>query len=152
MHSRSTTFRPKLERISNRQINEAAYDGLVFAGIVGMSDSFRKNVDKSIRRHMTGGVKLIMIIGDAETTALTTAKRLGMPLSASRSSTPAEYRPVLKGDELDRMSDQNFANAMSGSIIFARTSPEHKLKIIRAFQSRGDVVAMTGDGLTMRLP
>lgn len=147
VHSRSSTPRPKLERVSNRQINEAAYDGLVFAGIVGMSDPPRKNVDKSIRRLMAGGVKVIMITGDAETTALAIAKKLGMPLSAPRSSAPTGYRPVLRGDELDRMSDQELASAMSGTSIFARTSPEHKLRIIHALQSRGDVVAMTGDGV-----
>ena len=147
VHNRDPTPRPKLERVSNRQINEAVYDGLVFAGIVGMSDPPRKNVDKSIRRLMAGGVKVIMITGDAETTALATAKKLGMPLSGSRSSAPAGYRPVLRGDELDRMSDQELASAMSATTIFARTSPEHKLKIIRALQSRGDVVAMTGDGV-----
>lgn len=146
-HSRSTTPRPKLERSSTRQFSEEPYEGLVFAGIVGMSDPPRKNVDKSIRRLMAGGVKVIMITGDAETTALAIAKKLGMPLSASRSSAPAGYRPVLRGDELDRMSEQDLANAMSGTTIFARTSPEHKMKIIRALQSRGDVVAMTGDGV-----
>lgn len=147
MHSRSSTPRAKLERTSSRQVNEEAYKGLVFAGIVGMNDPPRKNVDKSIRRLMAGGVKVIMITGDAETTALATAKKLGMPLSSSRSNTPAGYRPVLRGDELDRMSEQELASAMSGTTIFARTSPEHKMKIVRALQSRGDVVAMTGDGV-----
>lgn len=146
-HSGSTTPRPKLERSSTRQFSEEPYEGLVFAGIVGMSDPPRKNVDKSIRRLMAGGVKVIMITGDAETTALAIAKNLGMPLSASRSSAPAGYRPVLRGDELDRMSEQDLASAISGTTIFARTSPEHKMKIIRALQSRGDVVAMTGDGV-----
>lgn len=146
-HSRSTTPLKKLERSSTRQFSEEPYEGLVFAGIVGMSDPPRKNVDKSIRRLMAGGVKVIMITGDAETTALAVAKKLGMPLSASRSSAPAGYRPVLRGDELDRMSEQDLASAISGTSIFARTSPEHKMKIIRALQSRGDVVAMTGDGV-----
>ena len=66
-----------------------------------------------------------------------------MHLSSSR----AGYRPVLRGDELDQMSSEDLANAMAGTSIFARTSPEHKMKIIRALQSRGDIVAMTGDGV-----
>ena len=144
VHSRSNTPRPRLrERASSRQIDDEAFQGLVFAGIVGMNDPPRKDVDKSIRRLVSGQVKVIMITGDAETTALAIAKKLGMPLNTSR----AGHRPVLRGDEVDRMSESELANAMSGTSIFARTSPEHKMKIIRALQSRGDVVAMTGDGV-----
>ncbi len=142
--SRSGTPRPGVARGNNRQLNEEdVYQGLVFAGIVGMNDPPRKDVDKSIRRLMTGGVKVIMITGDAETTAVAIARRLGMPLSSPR----AGYRPVLRGDELDNMSPEELADAMAGTSIFARTSPEHKMKIIRALQSRGDIVAMTGDGV-----
>ena len=131
----------------NRSQDETAYQGLVFAGIVGMNDPPRKDVDKSIRRLMAGGVKVIMITGDAETTALAIARKLGMPIGASRSDSSTGHRPVLRGDQLDRMSDKELAAAMSSTSIFARTSPEHKMKIIRALQSRGDVVAMTGDGV-----
>lgn len=127
--------------------DEEVYQGLVFAGIVGMSDPPRKDVDKSIRRLMAGGVKVIMITGDAETTALAIARKLGMPVSASRRDGSSGRGPVLRGDELDRMTEGELAQAMSGTSIFARTSPEHKMKIIRALQSRGDVVAMTGDGV-----
>lgn len=141
--SRTGTPRPGIPRGGSRHLNEDSYHGLVFAGIVGMNDPPRKDVDKSIRRLMTGGVKVLMITGDAETTAVAIARRLGMPLGASSSG----YRPVLRGDELDQMSPEELANAMSGTSIFARTSPEHKMKIIRALQSRGDVVAMTGDGV-----
>ncbi|KAK0249527.1 hypothetical protein B0A54_15916 [Friedmanniomyces endolithicus] len=97
--------------------NDENYHGLCFAGLVGMSDPPRKGVDRSIRRLMAGGIKVIMITGDAETTAIAIAKKLGMP------------------EAMDRIT------------IFARTSPEHKLKIISALQARGDVVAMTGDGV-----
>jgi len=135
--SRSGTPRPGIAR------TEEAYQGLVFAGIVGMTDPPRKDVDKSIRRLMAGGVKVIMITGDAPTTALAIARKLGIPLSSSR----AGYRPVLTGDELDHMSEDELAHVISGTSIFARTSPDHKLKIISALQSRGDIVAMTGDGV-----
>ena len=145
--SRSSTPRPKPDRGLTRHSGEDVYEGLVFAGIVGMSDPPRKNVEKSIRRLMAGGVKVIMITGDAETTALAVARKLGMPLSASRSTTSTGYKPVLTGDELDRMTEQELASTISGTTIFARTSPDHKMKIIRALQSRGDVVAMTGDGV-----
>jgi Ca2+-transporting ATPase len=91
---------------------------------------------------MAGGVRVIMITGDAETTAVAIAKKLGMPVRDSPGS-----RPVLSGQDLDRMSTADLAQAISTTSIFARTSPEHKMKIVRALQSRGDVVAMTGDGV-----
>ncbi|KAJ5138937.1 uncharacterized protein N7515_003785 [Penicillium bovifimosum] len=118
------------------------YNGLVFAGLVGMNDPPRKDVHKSIRRLMSGGVRIIMITGDAETTAVAIAKKLGMPVSDSPSA-----RSVIRGDELDRMTAAELAQAISTVSIFARTSPDHKMKIVKALQARGDVVAMTGDGV-----
>jgi Ca2+-transporting ATPase len=128
---------------STHSSSENVYQGLCFAGLVGMSDPPRKGVDRSIRRLMAGGVKVIMITGDAETTAIAIAKKLGMPINLSS----ALGSPVLRGDQLDNMSPEDIAMAMGRVSIFARTSPEHKLKIIAALQSRGDVVAMTGDGV-----
>ena len=141
--SRSGTPRPGAAAGPKKANEDDTYKGLVFAGTVGMNDPPRKNVDKSMLRLMRGGVKAMMITGDAEATALAIAKRIGMPLSAAREG----YRPVLRGDELDRMSEEELANAMGQTSIFARTSPEHKLKIVRALQKRGDIVAMTGDGV-----
>jgi Ca2+-transporting ATPase len=119
------------------------YRGLVFAGLVGMNDPPRKGVARAIRRLMAGKVKVIMITGDAETTAVAIGKSLGMPISSNSSL----GRSVIRGDELDRMSDEELVHAIASTSIFARTSPEHKMKIIKALQSRGDVVAMTGDGV-----
>lgn len=118
------------------------YSGLVFAGLVGMNDPPRKDVHKSIRRLMSGDVRVMMITGDAEATAVAIAKKIGMPVS----DTPGS-RAVLGGDEVDRMTTQELAQAISSTSIFARTSPDHKMKIVRALQARGDVVAMTGDGV-----
>ncbi|KIW10784.1 hypothetical protein PV08_10083 [Exophiala spinifera] len=119
------------------------FNGLCFAGLVGMNDPPRKDVHRSIRRLMNGGVKVIMITGDAETTAVAIGKKLGMPLNPSSSALSS----VLRGDELDRMTEQELSEAIGKTTIFARTSPDHKMKIIRALQARGDVVAMTGDGV-----
>jgi Ca2+-transporting ATPase len=124
------------------QNDEEVYQGLAFAGLVGMSDPPRKGVDRSIRRLMAGGVKVIMITGDAETTAVAIGKKLGMPVNNSSLGSS-----VLRGDQLDHMSDDDLQQAIATTTIFARTSPEHKLKIVRALQARGDVVAMTGDGV-----
>lgn len=122
------------------RLTETDYSGLCFAGMVGMNDPPRKGVSKSIQRLQRGGVKVIMITGDAEATAVAIGKGLGMSLN------PAA-REVLRGDELDRMTEDELSEAISHTSIFARTTPEHKMKIIKALQKRGDVVAMTGDGV-----
>jgi Ca2+-transporting ATPase len=129
--------------------DEDVYSGLCFAGLVGMSDPPRYGVTKSIARLMKGGVRVIMITGDAETTALAIAKKLGMAVATPRAGTASSVtvRPVLTGAEIDEMSDVELEACMGSTSIFARTNPEHKLKIIRALQARGDVVAMTGDGV-----
>ena len=147
LSSRSTTPRLTVDYIQGRtekpQEDDLAYAGLVFAGMVGMNDPPRKDVHRSIKQLMRGGVKVIMITGDADTTAVAIAKRLGMPIN----TTAPGAKPVLRGDEIDRMSEQELAQAIVRTSIFARTSPDHKMRIINALQSRGDVVAMTGDGV-----
>ena len=122
---------------------EDPFQGLVFAGLVGMSDPPRKDVNKAIRRLMAGGVKVIMITGDAETTAMAVSKSLGLPVNPNS----AIGRAVIRGEELDQMSPEDLSQSIATTSIFARTSPDHKMKIIRALQARGDVVAMTGDGV-----
>ena len=123
--------------------NDDPFRGLAFAGLIGMSDPPRKNVDRSIRRLMAGGVKVIMITGDSEETAMAVSRKLGMPVNPNS----AIGKPVVNGEELDRMSEDELSQTIATTNIFARTSPEHKMKIIRALQARGDVVAMTGDGV-----
>lgn len=129
--------------------NEDVYKGLTFAGLVGMSDPPRPGVQKSIRRLLRGGVKVIMITGDAETTALAIGRKLGMTIASPRehTSSSSAVKPVLSGTEIDEMTEDELAAAIATTSIFARTSPDHKMKIIRALQSRGDIVAMTGDGV-----
>lgn len=129
--------------------DEGLFKGLTFAGLVGMSDPPRPGVARSIRRLMRGGVKVIMITGDSDTTAVAIGKQLGMHIATPRehSSNQITVKPVLRGDEVDAMTEDELAAAMQTTTIFARTNPDHKLKIIRALQSRGDIVAMTGDGV-----
>jgi P-type Ca2+ transporter type 2C len=88
---------------------------------------------------MAGGVRVVMVTGDAEATAVAIARQLGMPVHSPSS--------VLRGDQVEAMSARDLEQAVATATIFARTSPEHKLKIVRAFQARGDLVAMTGDGV-----
>jgi Ca2+-transporting ATPase len=115
--------------------------GLTFAGLVGMTDPPRPGVTHSIRRLLQGGVRVMMITGDSPTTALSIAHKLGIPLPS-----PA-HSAILTGLDLDSLTDSELADAISRVAIFARTTPRHKLKIISALQARGDVVAMTGDGV-----
>ncbi|KAI0200282.1 calcium-transporting P-type ATPase [Astrocystis sublimbata] len=128
---------------------EELYRGLVFAGLVGMSDPPRPGVARSIRKLMRGGVKVIMITGDSATTALAIGRQLGMQIATPRghTSNQAAVKPVLTGDEVDSLTEDELGAAMQTTTIFARTNPDHKLKIIRALQARGDIVAMTGDGV-----
>lgn len=129
--------------------NEEPYTGLTFAGLVGMSDPPRPGVARSIRKLMRGGVKVIMITGDAETTAVAIGRQLGMHIAApiGHGENQVSVRPVLRGEEVDAMTEEELAQAMQTTTVFARTNPDHKMKIIRALQMRGDIVAMTGDGV-----
>lgn len=123
--------------------HEDIFKGLAFAGLVGMNDPPRKDVNRSIRRLMAGGVKVIMITGDAENTAIAVGQQLGMPVNTNS----AVGKAVIRGDDLEKMTEEELSQAIVTTNIFARTSPEHKMKIVRALQARGDVVAMTGDGV-----
>jgi Ca2+-transporting ATPase len=127
--------------ISNNSKEDELYSGLTFAGLVGMNDPPRKGVDRAVRRLMAGGVRVVMVTGDSEATAVAIGKQLGLPIVASSSTS------VLRGDQVEQMTDQELTQAVATTTIFARTSPDHKLKIVKAFQARGDVVAMTGDGV-----
>lgn len=112
---------------------------LVFCGLIGMKDPPRLNVGKSITRLMKGGVHVIMITGDSPSTATNIAKQIGMPIINDSS--------IMTGDKLEDLSEEALAEAIHNVSVFARTTPEHKVKIVKALQRRGDVVAMTGDGV-----
>lgn len=111
---------------------------LVFVGLVGMIDPPREEVRPAIELCHQAGIKTVMITGDHKVTAEAIARQIGMMRG---------YGEVLEGRELDHMSDaqlEEFADRIS---VYARVSPEHKLRIVRALQSKGHVVAMTGDGV-----
>ncbi|CAK7214743.1 High affinity Ca2+/Mn2+ P-type ATPase-like protein [Sporothrix bragantina] len=129
--------------------SDEPYKGLTFAGLMGMSDPPRPGVGRSIRKLMRGGVKVIMITGDAETTALAIGHQLGMSIArpVEHAANQVAVHPVLRGEDVEALSEEDLAQAMQQTTIFARTNPDHKMKIIRALQARGDIVAMTGDGV-----
>jgi Ca2+-transporting ATPase len=118
---------------------------LVLVGLVGLLDPPRPEVRAAISRSQAAGIRPVMITGDHPLTALTIARDLGLTPRADRS--PAGSALVLTGQELDQLSDEALAVQVERVPVFARVSPEHKLRIVRALQARGHVVAMTGDGV-----
>lgn len=112
---------------------------LIFCGMVGMKDPPRPNVAHSISMLMKGGVHVIMVTGDSPTTAANIAKQIGIPVASKDA--------IMTGDQLDQLSEETLSHAIHNVSIFARTTPEHKVTIVKAFQRRGDIVAMTGDGV-----
>lgn len=110
---------------------------LVFLGIVGMIDPPRPEAKDAVARARAAGIRPIMITGDHPKTAGVIAAELGIAVN----------KRVVTGTELEKMSDEDLANAARDVSVYARVNPEHKLRIVKALQSRGDCVAMTGDGV-----
>ena len=111
---------------------------LVVVGIVGMIDPPRIEVKGSIEEAKRAGITPIMITGDHKNTAVAIAKELGIATDISQS---------LTGSEIDSIPDEKFAKEINNYRVFARVSPEHKVKIVRAFKKQGNIVSMTGDGV-----
>ena len=111
--------------------------GLVFLGIAGFIDPPREEAIAAIAECRSAGIDVKMITGDHAITASAIARQLGL----------AEAPPVVTGAELEKVSDADLPALARRTVVFARTDPEHKLRIVRALQSDGAVVAMTGDGV-----
>jgi magnesium-transporting ATPase (P-type) len=111
--------------------------GVEFLGIVGFIDPPRAEAVDAIAQCRSAGITVKMITGDLAATATAIAARLGL----------SDNPKAVTGAELDRLQDDAFAARVHDTAVFARTSPEHKLRIVRALQARGAVVAMTGDGV-----
>ena len=117
---------------------EAAETGLAFAGLIGLADPPRPEAAAAVATCRQAGIRAVMITGDHAATAAAVAMQLGMVKSP---------REVVTGAELDRLDDAALARKIYDYSVFARVSPEHKVRIVRAYQSHGEVVAMTGDGV-----
>ena len=116
---------------------EAPPEELTLLGLVGFADPPRAEVPAAIRSCQSAGIRVKMITGDHVATARAIARELGLIDADGRS---------LSGHELDRLDDEALAEQVLGTDVFARTTPEHKLRLVQALQVRGQVVAMTGDG------
>ena len=111
---------------------------LVFAGLSGMIDPPREEVKDAVKKCRDAGIRPVMITGDHPATALAIARELHMTDEHSR---------VLSGQELDKLDDAALQKQIDKIAVFARVSPEHKMRVVKALKSRGHIVAMTGDGV-----
>ena len=122
---------------SKEEIQKLETD-LTFIGMVGMIDPPREEAKRAVEKCKTAGIKTIMITGDHKITATAIAKQLGILENEDEAIT---------GSELERMSDEELTKNIRNYSVYARVSPEHKVRIVRAWQANGEIVAMTGDGV-----
>ena len=124
----------ELEEFSEEKVE----NDLVFLGLIGMIDPPREEAIQAIHLCEKAGIKVKMITGDHKLTAIAIAKELGLL---------KENELVITGAELDRLSDEDFEKIVENVAVYARVSPEHKLRIVKALKKNGHIVAMTGDGV-----
>ncbi len=111
---------------------------MILVGLVGMLDPPRAEVKDSILKAKSAGVKTLMITGDHKKTAFAIAYQLGIA---------EKIEQTITGQEIDKLTNLEFAEQINNYYVFARVSPEHKVKIVRALKSQGNIVSMTGDGV-----
>ncbi len=111
---------------------------LIFVGMVGMIDPPREEVKHAVEKCKTAGIKTVMITGDHKITAVAIAKSLGILENEEEAIT---------GAELEEISDEELTKDIRKYSVYARVSPEHKVRIVKAWQANGEIVAMTGDGV-----
>lgn len=121
------------EALTPKEITE-----LVFVGFCGLKDALRPEVHEAMKKAISAGIKVVMITGDHKITAEAIAKEAGIY---------HEGDTILTGEDMDALSDEELADILKSVTVFARVTPEHKLRIIRAYRKRGEIVAMTGDGV-----
>ncbi len=129
----------KMQEVLPSQIrSEKIENELIFVGLIGMIDPPREGVKEAVATCKKAGIKTVMITGDHIITAKAIAKELGILKNSDKSIT---------GAELEKLTPKELEKNIMGYSVFARVSPEHKVRIVKAFQSTGAVVAMTGDGV-----
>lgn len=127
-----------LPKFNSKNDSSSLEKDLTFVGLIGMIDPPREEVKEAVRICRQAGIKPVMITGDHILTAKAIAKDLGI-------LTP--QTEAITGEELSKMSTERLNDTITRFSVFARVSPEHKVKIVKAYQNKGEVVAMTGDGV-----
>lgn len=112
--------------------------GMIFVGLAGLKDPPRKGVDEAIAEFKRAGIKTVMITGDYKHTAFAIAKDIGIAESEDE---------VMSGNEIDILTDEEFEKKVNDIAVFARVTPEHKVRIVKAIKANGNITAMTGDGV-----
>jgi Ca2+-transporting ATPase len=128
------------EQSKAEEINQSVETEMTFVGLVGMIDPPREEAKEANKLCQGAGIKTIMITGDHKLTAVAVAKEIGIVEGNSDDK-------ALTGTELDAMSEEEFDRIVKEVRVYARVSPEHKLRIVRALKKKGEIVAMTGDGV-----
>ena len=128
----------ELDYQTNGDLNETIEQELIFVGLLGMIDPARPEVLPALNTAKKAGIRTAMITGDYPNTAKAIAQEIGLLM---------EGHQVLTGKELDQISDEDLKEAVNFTDVFARVSPEHKVRIVDAFRANNQVVAMTGDGV-----
>ena len=134
-------YRPLEERPQNPTADSIERD-MIFVGLAGMIDPARPEVRPAIAKARHAGIKTAMVTGDYEDTAIAIAKELEL----LRKDDDVEKR-VLSGRDLSQISDHDLVEMVDDVVVYARVSPEHKVRIVDAHKQRGHIVAMTGDGV-----
>jgi P-type Ca2+ transporter type 2C len=123
------------------QFSETIEHDFIFVGTTGMMDPPRPEVKDAIAVCKNAGIRVVMITGDHELTATAVAKELNLLGEVEQEG------QVLTGQELEQMTDEDLAKVVENVVIYARVAPEHKTRIVKAWKKKGEVVAMTGDGV-----
>lgn len=138
---------PSRSANGDQSLGASEKSNLVFVGFEAMLDPPRKGVADSIALLQSGGVQVVMITGDAEATALSIAQKLGLRVGRIGGvGGGVSSAHCLTGKAIDQMTKAQLKERVGNVSVFARTTPKHKMAIVEAFQARGRVVAMTGDG------
>ncbi|MEK7195488.1 MAG: HAD-IC family P-type ATPase, partial [Patescibacteria group bacterium] len=131
-------FNEKPVRRNDKSSFAVDVENITFGGFYGIEDSLRKEVAEALRLAAEGGIRVVMITGDHRLTAVSVAKSAGIFRDGDK---------VITGEELEKMSEKELADNLDKTSVFARVTPDHKLKIIQSYRRKGDVIAMTGDGV-----
>ena len=128
----------ELDHVPSEEEMKSIEKDLIYIGMVGMIDPPREEAKKAVEKCKTSGIKTVMITGDHKITAIAIARELGIL---------EEDSEAITGAELEKISDEQLKKDIRNYSVYARVSPEHKVRIVKAWQENGEIVAMTGDGV-----